>query len=69
MPSAATVGHNCTAVASAVTLTLGYAQIATSPGLNHTLSGRKPISVTGLSYDANLLSRARQHHQQITTPN
>jgi hypothetical protein len=60
---------NYIAAGSAVTLTPGCALIATNPGLNHTVSGRKPISVTGSSYDANLLSRARQHHQQITTPN
>jgi len=63
MPSVGSAGHNCTAADSASTLTPGYAQIATSPEPNHTVSGRKPISVTGSSYDVNLLSQARKHHR------
>ena len=69
MPSVGSVGHNCTAVDNVNTLTPDYALIATNPEPNHTVSGRKPISVTGLSYDVNLLSQARKHHRQIVKPN
>ena len=69
MLSVAPAGHNCTAVASASTTIPGCVQIVTSPEPNHTVSGRKPISVTGSSYDVNLLSQARKHHRQIIKPN
>ena len=69
MLSAAIAERSCTAVASASTTIPGCEQIVTSPEPNHTLSGKKRISVTGSSYDVNLLSLAGKHHRQIIKSN
>ena len=69
MPSVAPAGYNCTAADSVSTSILNYAQTVMNREPNHTVSGRKPISVTGSSYDVNLLSQARKHHRQIIKPN
>ena len=68
MQNVVSVGHSYIVVASASTLTPGYALIVTNPELNHTVIVRKPIFVTGSSYDVNLLSQVRKHHRQIIRP-